>query len=902
MTLNISAQLTTLTIGTQDWSAWIESIQIGYGEYEMGSGLKPCTGTINLVFPANYANIPSNPEYRFNPSQWKRGQLIQILDNTIALPCSGNAIKIIKPPQRPSREQNGIAKMILSVGCAIAYEYFPPEPNDNFSGITAGTPKTRGAIINSILSKLRISSAVVINEYPINYPLPKIDGNWLDFCGQLADSAGYYLRCNTNGVIIAEKILNAGSSGITYTIGTDESDWTAIGDVGEQPIEKLIITGVKKSLDTVNTNPIIVTESATFAAIAPDSGFTATNPFAITVSKRTTTTKTKTLNLAIITEEIVEPLAKIAPDSGFTKTNPFVLTISKNTISKTFFDNGFITKKEETISETFAKIAPDSGFTATNPFVLTISKKTIQSWVKIGNQKYKEIFTEYKTFSEIAPDSGFTKISPFVLALSTQKTTEGESSPPTDQPVSDFDLKEEQISSTVFASQLAPSDGRQRQRTIALPFASAVAQLTAYGQLFNKVLTGRAFGWRFATRLNTSLLPMQLITIVDGTKGYLFRMDALQWAMTLTEAHLVFNAIESGVFNTATPSDISYPVTITMGEFDIIGLSSSIGLFNPFKVDVAIGVSDASGFGTASLAGDIVIGLSSASGYVQFRGDIVIGLSSSSGYVQFTGDTVIGLSSSSGSIGVRWTPSAITTTQLWLDAADSSTITTVSDAVNQWNDKSGNSRNATQSTSTNRPLLTVSGLNGLNVISFDGVNDYFEVNLGAISQPYMVFFCGRANGNTAGGSMSAPFIFDSKVGESTRTFVTFNPNGTSADNGKLAAGVIPNIITTSEVNSYNAPTLIDVVFNGTSSSIYSEGSLVLSGTLAIGSLTKVILGQRQTLNLTVTALNGYFGEFIIITGTNSDVRQKTEGYLAHKWSLTANLPSDHPYKTTAPTV
>ena len=26
-----------------------------------------------------------------------------------------------------------------------------------------------------------------------------------------------------------------------------------------------------------------------------------------------------------------------------------------------------------------------------------------------------------------------------------------------------------------------------------------------------------------------------------------------------------------------------------------------------------------------------------------------------------------------------------------------------------------------------------------------------------------------------------------------------------------------------------------------------------------------------------------------------------EGYLAHKWGLTARLPSDHPYKSSAPT-
>ena len=639
MTLNISAQLTTLTIGTQNWSAWIESIQIGYGEYEMGSGLKPCTGTVNLIFPANYAGIPSNPEYRFNASQWKRGKLIQIFANAIALPCSGLALKIIKPPQRPSRDQNGLAKMSLSVGCAIAYEYFPPEPNDNFSGITAGSPKTRGAIINSILGKLGISSSVNIGEYSINYPLPKIEGNWLDFCGQLADSAGYYLRCNTNGVIIAEKILNAGLSNIVYTIGTDESDWTAIGDVGEQPIEKLIITGVKKTLSVVNTSPNVVIEEQPLSVAFPDT--VGIQPILI-ISKKTTVNKEKTLNTSSVTEVIEQPLSVVLPDTVGIQT---VLIISKKTNTLTTFANGLINQIIETIEEPLSVVLPDTVGIQT---VLIISKKTVKKWKKIGDQKYREEFVEEQPLSKLLPKTVGIQT---VLIVSLQKTTEGEGAPPTDQPISDFDLKEEQISSEVYASQLAPSDGRQRQRTISLPFASDVAQLTAYGQLFNKVLTGRAFGWRFATRLNTSLLPMQLITIVDGTRGYLFRTDALQWAMTLTEAHLVFNCIEVGVFNTATPSDISYPVTITMGEFDIIGLSSSIGLFNPFKIDVAIGVSDASGFGTASLTGDIVIGLSSGSAIgAAFTGDIVIGLSSASGYVQFRGDESIGLSGATGYI------------------------------------------------------------------------------------------------------------------------------------------------------------------------------------------------------------------------------------------------------------
>ena len=44
-----------------------------------------------------------------------------------------------------------------------------------------------------------------------------------------------------------------------------------------------------------------------------------------------------------------------------------------------------------------------------------------------------------------------------------------------------------------------------------------------------------------------------------------------------------------------------------------------------------------------------------------------------------------------------------------------------------------------------------------------------------------------------------------------------------------------------------------------------------------------------------------FAEVIVSSTLLSTTnRQKLEGYLAHKWGLTANLPADHPYKTAVP--
>lgn len=61
--------------------------------------------------------------------------------------------------------------------------------------------------------------------------------------------------------------------------------------------------------------------------------------------------------------------------------------------------------------------------------------------------------------------------------------------------------------------------------------------------------------------------------------------------------------------------------------------------------------------------------------------------------------------------GRLWTPELLSTA-LWLDATDASTITLNGTTVSQWNDKSGNGRNATQSTAANQPTY-VTGQNFL---------------------------------------------------------------------------------------------------------------------------------------------------------------------------------------------
>ena len=81
-----------------------------------------------------------------------------------------------------------------------------------------------------------------------------------------------------------------------------------------------------------------------------------------------------------------------------------------------------------------------------------------------------------------------------------------------------------------------------------------------------------------------------------------------------------------------------------------------------------------------------------------------------------------------------FTPPKLTSLSWWVDAADTSKITNVSNAVSQWSDKSGSGWHLSQATSTLRPATNLTTRNGLNVITFDGVDDILTNTSNALFQ------------------------------------------------------------------------------------------------------------------------------------------------------------------------
>jgi hypothetical protein len=261
---------------------------------------------------------------------------------------------------------------------------------------------------------------------------------------------------------------------------------------------------------------------------------------------------------------------------------------------------------------------------------------------------------------------------------------------------------------------------------------------------------------------------------------------------------------------------------------------------------------------------------------------------------------------------LKWSPSLITTA-LWLDAADASTVDESGGAISEWRDKSGNGYHCGQSTAGEKPTYSTNTLNGKAVVTFD--NDHLNnssISLGLINRSIFAVFAETTAVGNAGVLCLKP-----------ASALRYDFSG--VDSFSFDTGTTDQLFTIagSSLTNAGAPTY-EPIINGTGATpvgIWSEVKTAGSGTLyqngssittdssftefSATNTTGYVLGRRYftgAVNTASSGLRGYIAELIYASSTLSTLdRQKTEGYLAHKWGLTANLPSGHPYKVNVPT-
>lgn len=238
-------------------------------------------------------------------------------------------------------------------------------------------------------------------------------------------------------------------------------------------------------------------------------------------------------------------------------------------------------------------------------------------------------------------------------------------------------------------------------------------------------------------------------------------------------------------------------------------------------------------------------------------------------------------------------PTSITGCQLWLDGSDTSSMTFSGSTITQWNDKSGNTKNAV---STGTPTYLTGGGVNFNGSSYF-LNQTFIMNLSQRS--VFIVFKETSQTQYAGIFPLIPTL--------PEQFDQSQTSGLSYATTDSSFQVYGN-------NSYglyigNANPLPKAIYNEIMN--ITEGSGYLNGTNTTNVTATYTAGTCSGYGLACRwqegsvfgslRLNGVIYEIVVFnTPLITFQRQQTEGYLAHKWGLQSSLPSNHPYKSAAP--
>ena len=244
--------------------------------------------------------------------------------------------------------------------------------------------------------------------------------------------------------------------------------------------------------------------------------------------------------------------------------------------------------------------------------------------------------------------------------------------------------------------------------------------------------------------------------------------------------------------------------------------------------------------------------------------------------------------------------------QLWMDGADSTTIT-IATGVSQWNDKSGNAYNFTQATGASQPTRTG------NYISFQS-NYYLTIPTAFMNNvtSWSLFFLINPI------SSSNFIMVKQHDGVNTENVLSMTLNTNSSGGGQTGStGYL-------YWRSYNAGTqaasssalststiqILSLVYDGTNLYMYINGTLNSTTAGSFATLNDT-LPTAYTLGAWYVPGYGGFqysgstnfqlGEMIsYYTSITTIQRQQVEGYLAAKWGLQSQLPATHPYFAANP--
>ena len=251
-------------------------------------------------------------------------------------------------------------------------------------------------------------------------------------------------------------------------------------------------------------------------------------------------------------------------------------------------------------------------------------------------------------------------------------------------------------------------------------------------------------------------------------------------------------------------------------------------------------------------------------------------------------------------------------TSLWLDAAEADTVVLNGSTVSQWQDKSGLGNHVSSATVGTQPTYLTTAFGGLPTLSFTAAGtevlfngamtnfasneDYFIAAVFEFRQLNQSWdmICGwrsAINTGTGGTPLLQAMSSNQQIG------VHNTDNADVRIKVDVTTRLTKRIATIGRTGGTNGNGgTVTVTATG-----HSQPSYLTSGTQTWTSATTsgFQIGGKQASGTQFG--NKYISEIICCPANLSTTdRQKIEGYLAHKWALTANLPAGHPYKNVAP--
>ncbi|NBT76640.1 MAG: hypothetical protein EBT15_11890 [Betaproteobacteria bacterium] len=253
--------------------------------------------------------------------------------------------------------------------------------------------------------------------------------------------------------------------------------------------------------------------------------------------------------------------------------------------------------------------------------------------------------------------------------------------------------------------------------------------------------------------------------------------------------------------------------------------------------------------------------------------------------------------------------------QLWLDASDASTLydstsggalVAADGAVARWEDKSGNARHAKQATSDSRPQRKVGVFNGLDILRFDGSDDFLD------STDFLDLTSGQQITIVAAVKSAVTGVIQtivSKYGKSSFSISStadgwmwrlldsnkVDFSGGTDEGGGVSRRLSDNTVSASGLTVLTvkaaAGSLSGATLYRNSSTIASSATASNAETLEDTSYAVTVGALRYTFNHTsgkyLQFFNGDIAEIIVYNSALSDAdRNNVESYLMSKWGIT----------------